>query len=522
MAHPGPRHHDSNEESSWKRYANMRMRSKLGLATVAAGILLIAVLVFVFVSETVLPFTDHLRQDALAGDGEHTVRFFQDEDEDKVASVYVRHGQAEGDLYRMMVEVWHRNETILDSLSLEFKTVRPASALMLETPEGYPWPPFEYRSALGPGRTAGTGGVIVNIPDLEFQGRGTVTLVFHLRTDVLTPAPPEKLRLDVAFSMHREGLPRLTRQEGEATILIELAQKPTAGVTLDELFADPGQYNGTDILLEGFYFDGWETTVLSERLELTGQAEGHLWPRGRMVWIENNLILAEVYDQLYQQEMIGPLERYAKLRIRGRFEHGGRYGHVGGFTAQIVPTEVELLPWSPAPQQPDHSDAESKLWQTHPYLGGPQSVSREDEALHGLHAALGEGPCVVFDRLLDGQLFRVSQSGHTIALAVRLRDLLRKALLGHDPVCQRPRPGHSLQVVPSAAQGQPSTRRHTCELGHSRSESLDRQSDMGDGVSVVGVDPQLGNKNVGPKGLNQRWHDLSERPKIDLVRGVGV
>ena len=331
------------------------MSSKVGLAAVAAGVLFVLVLAFVFVSETVLPLTDHLRQDPLAGDGEHTVRFFQGEEEDKVASVYVRHEQAQGDLYRMTVEVWHRDKTVLDSLSLKFDRVRPASALWLETPEGHPWPPLEYRSTLGPGRNDVTGGVIVNIPDLEFQGRGTVRLVFYLRTDMLIPERPEKLRLDVAFSMHKDGLPRLTKQEGEATILLELARGPTAAVAFEELFSDPDQYSGTDILLEGFYFDGWETTVLSERLELTGRAEGHLWPRGRMVWIENNLILTEVYDQLYQQEMIGPLERYGKLRIRGRFEHGGRYGHGGGFDAQFVPTEVELLPWSPEPRQFDAS-----------------------------------------------------------------------------------------------------------------------------------------------------------------------
>ena len=45
--------------------------------------MLVLVVVFVFVSETILPFTDHLRQDALAGDGEQTVRFFQDEEEER-------------------------------------------------------------------------------------------------------------------------------------------------------------------------------------------------------------------------------------------------------------------------------------------------------------------------------------------------------------------------------------------------------------------------------------------------------
>ena len=213
----------------------MRMSSRIGLAAVVAGILLVVVVAFVFVSETVLPFTDHLSQDALVGDGEYTARFFQDEEEEKVASVHVRHGQAGWDLYRMMVEVWHGEKTVLDSLSVKFDRVRPARALRLETPSGYPWPPFEYRSTLGPGRSDVTGGVMVNIPDLEFQGRGTVRLVFYLRTDVLIPAPPEELRLDVAFSMHRDGLPKLTKQKGETTILLELARRPTATVAFEEL-----------------------------------------------------------------------------------------------------------------------------------------------------------------------------------------------------------------------------------------------------------------------------------------------
>ena len=123
------------------------------------------------------------------------------------------------------------------------------------------------------------------------------------------------------------------------------------GVTFDELFSRPDEYNGSEVVLTGFYFDGWGTIVLSEKLEYTGSAEGHLWPRGRMVWIEDNLNPREIYDRLYRQELIGPLERYGKLRITGRFEYGGRYGHGGGFTAQIVPSEVELLSWSPPPEQ---------------------------------------------------------------------------------------------------------------------------------------------------------------------------
>jgi len=52
--------------------------------------------------------------------------------------------------------------------------------------------------------------------------------------------------------------------------------------------------------------------------------------------------------------MIGPTERYGKLRIEGTLEYGDRYGHAGGLDSQIVPSEMELLPWSP-PAQPDLS-----------------------------------------------------------------------------------------------------------------------------------------------------------------------
>ena len=79
----------------------MIISRKVGYAAVAATILLALGLVFVLVSETILPFTDHLRQDALAGDNEQTVSFFQGDEEDKVASVFVRHGPTGENLYRM-------------------------------------------------------------------------------------------------------------------------------------------------------------------------------------------------------------------------------------------------------------------------------------------------------------------------------------------------------------------------------------------------------------------------------------
>ena len=121
-------------------------------------------------------------------------------------------------------------------------------------------------------------------------------------------------------------------------------------VTFDQLFANPDQYNGKQIILEGFYFGGFEVIVLSEKLEYSGYTPGHLIPKGRMAWIEGG-IPSEVYDKLYQQQMMGPTECYGKVRIEGEFEFGAKYGHLGAYSSQIVPTQVVLLPWSPPAQQ---------------------------------------------------------------------------------------------------------------------------------------------------------------------------
>ena len=117
-------------------------------------------------------------------------------------------------------------------------------------------------------------------------------------------------------------------------------------VTFEQFSTNPSKYSGRHITIEGFYFSGFELVVLSEGLEYSGYAEGHIIPKGRMLWIEGG-IPQEVYGKLYQQNIMGPSERYGKVRIKGKFEYGGRYGHLGSHEYQISPTEVELLPWSP-------------------------------------------------------------------------------------------------------------------------------------------------------------------------------
>jgi hypothetical protein len=118
-------------------------------------------------------------------------------------------------------------------------------------------------------------------------------------------------------------------------------------VSLDELLANPGRYNGRAVTLEGFYFHGFETIVVAEELVPSGYAAGHLTPAGGMLWVDGGIPI-EVYDRLYTQSMMGPEERYGKVRITGVFRYGGQYGHLGGFSSQITPEETVLLNWAPS------------------------------------------------------------------------------------------------------------------------------------------------------------------------------
>ena len=113
-------------------------------------------------------------------------------------------------------------------------------------------------------------------------------------------------------------------------------------VDFDQLLTSPEQYNGQDVTIEGFFFHGFEIVVLSEYLEYSGYAEGHLVPKGKMLWIEDE-IPKEIYDKLNQQQMMGPTEHYGELRVKGLFEYGGKYGHLGQFEHQLTPSTVELM-----------------------------------------------------------------------------------------------------------------------------------------------------------------------------------
>ena len=107
-------------------------------------------------------------------------------------------------------------------------------------------------------------------------------------------------------------------------------------IKFENLASNPRKYNGHKIIIEGLFFQGWEVIVLCEELEVSGIAENHLVPVGMMIWVEGG-VPRDVYDLLHKQDMLGPEERFGKVRIHGEFNYGGTYGHLGGFSFRLFP-----------------------------------------------------------------------------------------------------------------------------------------------------------------------------------------
>ncbi len=138
---------------------------------------------------------------------------------------------------------------------------------------------------------------------------------------------------------------------GPLLLLAALAACSRGGklASVSELIADPEKYSGRTVTVEGIYFHGWEVVVLAEKLVPSGFRPGHLVPDSYKIWVEGGLS-NEVFSKLYtQNQSAGYPERFGKVRIKGKFESGGKYGHLGGYSMHIIPEDATLLDWSPPP-----------------------------------------------------------------------------------------------------------------------------------------------------------------------------
>jgi hypothetical protein len=120
-------------------------------------------------------------------------------------------------------------------------------------------------------------------------------------------------------------------------------------VSYSQLISQPEKYDGQTVTVECFYFDAFEMMALCASLGPSTIAPGNLAPQGEFIWLEGGLPL-ETRDKLYTQTVklsSGYPEHYGKVRITGRFQSGGQFGHLGAYKYQITISEVSLLEWSP-------------------------------------------------------------------------------------------------------------------------------------------------------------------------------
>lgn len=113
--------------------------------------------------------------------------------------------------FPVRTNLWHGEDYTTEGLEYEFRPLDSEypPELYLKRPDGYPWEPIEFS------RTEDADGTVVSIPDLGFQGRGSVALAFLV---VVYDDEPFDLQVDVEATLENDGLlGRDVRIEGSMT-----------------------------------------------------------------------------------------------------------------------------------------------------------------------------------------------------------------------------------------------------------------------------------------------------------------
>jgi hypothetical protein len=124
-------------------------------------------------------------------------------------------------------------------------------------------------------------------------------------------------------------------------------EESSSEVSFADLAANPQDYNGKEITIEGYWFDGFEIAVLAERLEPSSFVEGNVQPAGIKIWATG--LSGEVSNKLYLQEndYTGYPAHYGKVELTGILEYGGEYGHLNSYSYRITISESKWIEWNP-------------------------------------------------------------------------------------------------------------------------------------------------------------------------------
>ncbi len=181
--------------------------------------------------------------------------------------------------------------------------------------------------------------------------------------------------------LNKKGILPLVLTLSILSIVVSGCSSVDQSVTFSQLISQADKYNGKTVMLEAFYFSGFEISAISESV---GPASSDVWrivPTGTLVWVAGG-ISQELQNKLYTQTATpsGYPEHYGKLKVTGIFETGGRYGHLDAYLYQIAITNAELLEWTPPPatSTPPNGNLQTKVTDLYGKpLQGAKVVSEE-------------------------------------------------------------------------------------------------------------------------------------------------
>jgi hypothetical protein len=121
-----------------------------------------------------------------------------------------------------------------------------------------------------------------------------------------------------------------------------------ATVTFDELISNAEKYNGKTVTVDGIYVSSFEATVLAGNIQFTPNGESEeLTTVGSAIWFAG-FLPQEVRDKLYAHTSPDAgVQHYAKVRVTGMFESGGKYGNLHEYHYRITASKVQFLDWTP-------------------------------------------------------------------------------------------------------------------------------------------------------------------------------
>jgi hypothetical protein len=140
---------------------------------------------------------------------------FMDNDEMLATATVESLAELEEGVYFVRANVAHGPGTQLRSARLAFDLGEPLPRFAMEPPSGYPWEPIKFHR--GPDGSL----AIVDIPDLGFQGRGSLTLEFLLGP---VDDPPQTFDVELMIVIERDFPHALTRHSGQAQLTVAVSE----------------------------------------------------------------------------------------------------------------------------------------------------------------------------------------------------------------------------------------------------------------------------------------------------------